>query len=162
VENKFQDLEKIFQEEVSLYQNLVILETSKKEAILRSDAKNLESFTKKSSDYLNLVQSIEKKRMNLVLDLHPKKETQISLSDFLSSLDKNILSIFSPLSEKLKSTVNDLKEKISINENLLKSKLEIFSMSIDALKNAAEPVHSETYGESKPKLRTNIMLNLKA
>ena len=159
MENKFQDLEKAFQDEVSMYQNLLILETSKKEAILRSDAKNLESFTKKSSEYMSILQGIEQKRIKLVEAIVQKKEEQITLSDFLNSLEKTVQTKFKPLADKLKSTVQELKEKIIINESLLKSKLEIFSMSIEALKNAAEPVHSETYGENKSKSRTNIMLN---
>ncbi len=159
MENKFQDLEKVFQDEVSMYQNLLILETSKKEAILRSDAKNLESFTKKSSEYMSILQGIEQKRIKLVETVLPKQEEKITISIFLNSLEKTVQAKFKPLAEKLKSTVQELKEKIIINENLLKSKLEIFSMSIEALKNAAEPIHPDTYGDNKSKSRTNIMLN---
>ena len=42
------DLGKL-KEEISLYKSLLILETSKKEAILRSNGKHLENFTKQTS-----------------------------------------------------------------------------------------------------------------
>ncbi len=164
---KLQNLEKLFKDEIGIYKNLAILETSKKEAILRSNAKLLESFTNQSSKQMNDLQVLEVERMKLVDEVIPneKKSTDKvpSLSIFLDSLDKISLTKFKPLATDLKEVVSGLKEKISLNEQLLKSKLEIFSMSIDALKNAAEPTTSELYGDQgKSKVRTNIMLNMKA
>jgi flagellar biosynthesis/type III secretory pathway chaperone len=159
VNSNLNSLEKVFKEEISIYNNLVILETSKKEAILRSNAKHLENFTKQTTQVMENLKSLEEERVKLVQEIIPSN-SDLSLSNFLESLDKNDQIIFKPLSESLKQAVFTLKEKISLNEELLKSKLEIFSLSLEALKSASEPVPTEFYGEQgKSKSRTNIMLN---
>ena len=50
---KLEQLEAAFKEEVSIYKSLLILETSKKEAILRSNGKHLENYTKQTSTMMN-------------------------------------------------------------------------------------------------------------
>jgi flagellar biosynthesis/type III secretory pathway chaperone len=163
---KLDQLEAVFKEEIGIYKSLLILETSKKEAILRSNGKHLENFTKQTSKMMDTLTTVEAKRVKLVNEFlsHEKNGAIVpTVTEFLNRLDKIALSRFKPLANDLKFTVTDLKEKITVNEELLKSKLEIFSLSIDALKSASEAPVSELYGDnSKSKSRTNIMLNMRA
>lgn len=159
-------LEKAFREEISIYKNLLILETSKKEAILRSNGKHLENFTKQTSVIMESLSTVEAKRAKLVADFFSEEKDGAvvpTVTEFLNRLDKVTLAKFKPITNELKFVVTDLKEKLTVNEELLKSKLDMFSLSIDALKNAGETQVSDLYGDnSKSKVRTNVMLNMRA
>ena len=163
---KLEQLEAVFKEEINLYKSLLILETSKKEAILRSNGKHLENFTKQTSAMMDTLTGVEAKRSRLVAEFFSQKKDGAvvpNVTEFLNRLDKVTLAKFKPLTNDLKFVVLDLKEKITVNEELLKSKLDIFSLSIDALKSASESPVSELYGDnSKSKARTNVMLNMRA
>ena len=65
---KLEQLEAAFKEEISLYKSLLILETSKKEAILRSNGKHLENFTKQTSAMMDTLTGVEAKRTKLVTE----------------------------------------------------------------------------------------------
>lgn len=166
MKTKLEQLEATLKEEINIYKNLVILETSKKEAILRSNGKHLENYTKQTSTMMDALSVIEINRTKLVTEFlsHEKDAAVVpTVTEFLNRLDKVSLSKFKPLANDLKYTVTDLKEKIAVNEELLKSKLQIFSLSIEALKSASESPVSELYGDnSKSKSRTNVMLNMRA
>lgn len=163
---KLEQLEAAFKEEINLYKSLLILETSKKEAILRSNGKHLENFTKQTSAMMDTLTGVEAKRSKLVAEFFSQEKDGAvvpNVTEFLNRLDKVTLAKFKPLTNDLKFVVLDLKEKITVNEELLKSKLDIFSLSIDALKSASESPVSELYGDnSKSKARTNVMLNMRA
>lgn len=163
---KLEQLEAAFKEEISLYKSLLILETSKKEAILRSNGKHLENFTKQTSAMMDTLTGVEAKRTKLVTEFFSQEKDGAvvpTVTEFLNRLDKVTLAKFKPLTNDLKFVVLDLKEKITVNEELLKSKLDIFSLSIDALKSASESPVAELYGDnSKSKARTNVMLNMRA
>lgn len=163
---KLEQLEAAFKEEISLYKSLLILETSKKEAILRSNGKHLENFTKQTSAMMDTLTGVEAKRSKLVAEFFSQEKDGAvvpNVTEFLNRLDKVTLAKFKPLTNDLKFVVLDLKEKITVNEELLKSKIDMFSLSIDALKSASESPVSELYGDnSKSKARTNVMLNMRA
>ena len=164
---KLEQLEAAFKEEVSIYKSLLILETSKKEAILRSNGKHLENYTKQTSTMMNTLTNVEAKRTKLLNEFFASEKDAPAVvptvTEFLNRLDKVTLAKFKPLTNDLKFAVMDLKEKITVNEELLKSKLEMFTLSIDALKTASEAPVSELYGDnSKSKSRTNVMLNMRA
>ncbi|MBP7281804.1 MAG: flagellar export chaperone FlgN [Leptospiraceae bacterium] len=164
---KLEQLEAAFKEEISIYKSLLILETSKKEAILRSNGKHLENYTKQTSMMMNTLTNVEAKRTKLLNEYFASEKDAAAVvptvTEFLNRLDKVTLAKFKPLTNDLKFVVMDLKEKITVNEELLKSKLEIFTLSIDALKTASEAPVSELYGDnSKSKSRTNVMLNMRA
>ena len=63
---KLEQLEAAFKEEVSIYKSLLILETSKKEAILRSNGKHLENYTKQTSTMMSTLTNVEAKRTKLL------------------------------------------------------------------------------------------------
>ena len=164
---KLEQLEAAFKEEISIYKSLLILETSKKEAILRSNGKHLENYTKQTSMMMNTLTNVEAKRTKLLNEYFASEKDAAAVvptvTEFLNRLDKVTLAKFKPLTNDLKFAVMDLKEKITVNEELLKSKLEMFTLSIDALKTASEAPVSELYGDnSKSKSRTNVMLNMRA
>jgi len=162
---KLEQLEAAFKEEISIYKSLLILETSKKEAILRSNGKHLENYTKQTSTMMGNLTNVEAKRTKLLNEFFAGEKAAVvpTVTEFLNRLDKVTLAKFKPLTNDLKFVVMDLKEKITVNEELLKSKLEMFTLSIDALKSASEAPVSELYGDnSKSKSRTNVMLNMRA
>ena len=59
---KEDDLEYIFKEEISVYKSLLTLETSKRDSILQSKGRDLESTSKQISHLLTVAGQVEEKR----------------------------------------------------------------------------------------------------
>lgn len=161
-------LEYLLKEEISIYKSLLILETQKKEAIIHAKGKELESITKQIAPLLSRATEIEEKRQSALKEYFQKKgfslpERQIYLSEFLENLDLVSKPVFEKLGEELRTVVSELREKVLINENLLKTKQEIFQLTIESLKEAAEEVSPEVgYEQHKGRSRKSIMLNASA
>lgn len=159
------NLEYILKEEISVYKSLLILETNKKDVIIHAKGKELESITKQIAPLLSRATEIEEKRQKAIRDYFQTKgfelpKRQIYLSEFLEKLDLVTRPIFEKLGEELRSTVSELREKVIINENLLKTKQEIFQLTLESLKEAAEEVSPEVgYEQPKGRSRKSIMLN---
>lgn len=162
------NIEYLLKEEISIYKSLLILETNKKEAIIHAKGKELESITKQIAPLLSRAQETEEKRQKALRDYFQSKglelpERQIYLSEFLEKLDLVTKPIFEKLGEELRSVVTELREKVIVNENLLKTKQEIFQLTLESLKEAAEETVPEVgYEQQKGRSRKSIMLNTSA
>ncbi|MDX1959360.1 MAG: flagellar export chaperone FlgN [Leptospiraceae bacterium] len=164
------DLEYIFKEEISVYKSLLLLEGNKKESILKSDGKELESATKQISHLLSVASEVEKRRKRALeqffadRNILPESEN-IILSEFLSKIEEERKSTFVVLAEDLRKVVLDLRDIVLINEKLLQAKQEIFQLSMEALKVASGSQIEVSYEGSNHKLnrpRTSVILNAKA
>jgi flagellar biosynthesis/type III secretory pathway chaperone len=167
-ENEWQEnLTYILREEISIYRSLVLLEKNKKEAILNSKARDLEAYTKQTSNLLLAAGEAETRRMKSLNDAYKSEQFKMDgespiLTEFLSQLKEEQKSKLENLAEELRKVVSELKEMLNVNENILKSKQEIFQLTIEALIAASEVGQSAEYGSStKSKSRTNLMLNTK-
>ncbi len=159
------NIEYLLKEEISTYKSLLILETRKKEAIVRANGKELESITKQIAPLLSRATQMEEKRQSALREYFQSKgfelfERQVYLSEFLEKLDLVTKPVFEKLGEELRSIVTELREKVIINENLLRTKQEIFQLTLDSLKEAAEETVPEVgYEQHKSRSRKSIMLN---
>jgi hypothetical protein len=165
------DLEYILKEEISVYKSILLLETNKKESIIHAKGKDLESATKQIGHLLTIATEVELRRrsaMNRYFDekkIKPNGE-EVILSEFLEQLDTGSREKFEGLASDLRKVVGELREKVIVNESLLRAKQEIFQLTMETLKEAAEDKAApEVSYESSPKpsrSRTSIMLNTKA
>jgi hypothetical protein len=163
------DLEYIFKEEISVYKSLLLLESNKKNSILKSNGKELESATKQISHLLTIASEVEIRRRNAISKMFVDKKIEskaenIFLSEFLENIDEKNKPRFESLAEDLRRVVTELRDKVIINEKLLQAKQEIFQLSMEALKIASGSNNDVSY-EVPSKLtrtRTSIMLNAKA
>lgn len=164
------DLEYILKEEISVYKSILLLETNKKNSIIHAKGKDLESATKQISHLLTIATEVELRRrsaMSRLFDekkLKPKGE-EVALSEFLEILEAPSREKFDVLAADLRAVVGELREKVLVNESLLRAKQEIFQLTLETLKEAAEDKAPEVSYEnsSKPsRARTSIMLNTKA
>lgn len=163
------DLEYIFREEISVYRSLLTLESNKREIILQSRGKELESASKQIVHLLGVAGEVEEKRQNAIAkyfesnNLKPRGET-IILNDFLESVQMEERPKFEELAKDLREVVSELREKIRINEKLLQAKQEIFELSMEALKAASTGLQELGSYEAPSKVnrgRTSVMLNTK-
>jgi len=164
------DLEYIFKEEISVYKSLLLLESNKKESIIQSNGKDLESATKQITHLLSVANEVENRRKSAMgkmfreKNIEPESES-IILTEFLKNVDEKNKETFNLLAEDLRRVVTNLRDKVLINEKLLQAKQEIFQLSMEALKVASGTVENVSYEASNNKLnrpRTSIMLNAKA
>jgi hypothetical protein len=164
-ESSVDELSSIFKEEIQLYKELLKIENAKKDSIMKSEAKKLEDSTKKTMELIQKTSILESKRMKCISDIYDSAKLEKSgdvpvLTEFLNQIDRGSNYKLKGLANELKDTVRSLREKISINEKLLKTKQEIYSMSIDALKDAADIEISSSYEGPNPKKgRTSVLLN---
>ncbi len=164
------DLEYIFKEEISVYRSILLLESNKKDIILNSKSKDLESVTKQIGHLLNIASEIELKRQKAMNSFFQEEKLQsknkvIVLSEFLEVLEPATKEKFIKLAEELKNVVTELREKVLINQNLLKAKQEIFQITMETLKEFAQentPNVSYDNSNKSTRTRTSIMLNTKA
>lgn len=166
---KEDDLEYIFREEISVYRSLLTLETNKREIILQSKGKELESASKQIVHLLGVAEQVEVKRQAAIARIfedsnHKAEGTSIYLTDFLNTVAAEERPKFEVLAKDLREVVSELREKVKINEKLLHAKQEIFELSMEALKAAS--VGLQELGSydapSKPNRgRTSVMLNTK-
>lgn len=164
------DLEYILKEEISVYRSLLLLETNKKQSIVDSKGKELESATKQISHLLTIATEVETRRLQALNKMFSDKNwkttgKQVVLSEFLESVEPNLKNRFSQLADDLRKVVLELKEQVIINEKLLKAKQEIFQLTMEALREAAPEqapeVSYEIPAKQKP-TRTSVMLNREA
>jgi hypothetical protein len=167
---KEDDLEYIFKEEISVYKSLLTLETSKRDSILQSKGRDLESTSKQISHLLTVAGQVEEKRQVAISkffeskNVKPRGET-IVLSEFLECIQEDERLIFEELAKDLREVVSELREKININEKLLEAKQEIFELSMEALKAASVGLQELGSYDAPSKVnrsRMNVMLNTKA
>lgn len=159
------NLEKIFQQEIEIYKELIELEKRKKETILVADGKKLEVLTEKTQQLIAKASEQESKRMRLITDVYQKEklkqagETPI-LSEFLNQIDRQSNFRLKGFANSLKQIVRNLKDKIMVNDKLLRTRQDIYSMSIDALKQASDIEMPSYEGNQKAnKNRTSVLLN---
>jgi hypothetical protein len=164
------DLEYIFKEEISVYKSILLLESNKKDIILNSKSKDLESVTKQIGHLLNIASEIELRRQKAMNSFFQEEKLQsknsdIVLSEFLEVLEPVAKEKFIKLAEELRNVVIELREKVLINQNLLKAKQEIFQITMETLKEFAQentPNVSYDNSNKSTRTRTSIMLNTKA
>jgi hypothetical protein len=156
----------IFKQEIQVYKDLLKVELAKKSSIMKSDAKKLEEYTHQTMNLVTNASSLESKRMKQIATIYDKIGLEKSgsvpiLSEFLDQIDKVSYHQLKGFANELTEVVRDLKEKISINEKLLQTKQEIYSMSIEALKDAADVEVNSSYQVGSPtkKGRTSVLLN---
>ena len=166
---KEDDLEYIFKEEISVYKSLLTLETNKKEIILQSRGKELESASRQIVHLLTVAGQVEEKRQVAILrlfesrNLTPPSES-IVLSDLLESVQSEERAKYEELARDLREVVAELREKVTINEKLLHAKQEIFELSMEALKAASVGLQELGSYDAPIKVnrgRMNVMLNTK-
>ncbi|MCB1177656.1 MAG: flagellar export chaperone FlgN [Leptospiraceae bacterium] len=164
------DLEYILKEEISVYKSILLLETNKKESIMKSKGKELESATKQISHLLTIATEVETRRQQALNKMFSAKNIkpqgeQIIFNEFLSNVEDSLKDRFSRLADDLRKIVLELKEQVQVNEKLLKAKQEIFQLTMEVLKDAAPQAAPEVSYEvpSKQKsTRTSVMLNREA
>ena len=104
---KEDDLEYIFKEEISVYKSLLTLETSKRDSILQSKGRDLESTSKQISHLLAVAGQVEEKRQVAISkffeakNVKPRGET-IVLSEFLEYIQEDERIVFEELAKDLR------------------------------------------------------------
>ena len=164
-----QNLETILKKEIKIYKDLLAIEDSKKTAIMNAEAKKIESLSQETQKHIQTASDCETQRMTLIEKIYKQEKLEQAgdvpvLSEFLNQIDRQSNFRLKGLANDLKGVVGNLKEKILINEKLLKTRHEIYSMSIDALKQASD-IEMPSYegNQSKtPKGRTSVLLNTQA
>ncbi len=101
------DLEYILKEEISVYRSLLLLETNKKESIVKSKGKELESATKQISHLLTIATEVETRRLQALNKMFADKNLkpqgkQVVMTEFLESVEPNLKDRFSQLADDLK------------------------------------------------------------
>ena len=71
---KEEDLEYIFKEEISVYRSILSLESNKREIILQSRSRELESASKQISQLLGIAGQVEEKRQSAISKLFESRE----------------------------------------------------------------------------------------
>ncbi len=167
---KEEDLEYIFKEEISVYRSILSLESNKREIILQSRGRELESASKQISHLLGIAGQVEEKRQSAISKLFESKNikpkgNRVVLSELIEFIEEDERGKFEGLANDLRDVVAQLRECITINEKLLHAKQEIFELSMEALKAASVGIQELGSYDAPSKVnrsRMNVMLNTKA
>lgn len=167
--NWIDELSVIFKEETKIYKSILSIEKSKKDSILQSDAKTLESLSKETQGLISQASDLEGRRIKIIETIYEsakleKKEESVNLSEFLNQIDRESNFKLKGLVNDLKDAVRSLKEVVTVNDKLLRSKKEIYSLQLEALKSATEREASPVYESGiarGTKSRTSVMINTK-
>jgi len=144
------ELCQIFQEEISVYSDLLKLELKKREAVNKADGRSLQDLTRETYNLMVKASEMERVRMRSIEEVYKKDNLQtegegITLTDFLNKIDRNSNFKLKGYATELKSTVHKLKDAIIINDKLIKTRQGLLNKTLDEMKKQdAEPTYTST------------------
>lgn len=142
------ELCKLFEEEITIYNRLLQLELEKREAVNSADGKLLQSLAKETYNLMVGASELERVRMKSIEDVYSKANLErssegITLTDFLNKIDRDSNFQLKTYATDLKSTVHKLKDAIIINEKLIQTRQDLLRKTVEEMqKSNADSTYS--------------------
>jgi len=147
----------LFQREIELYANLLIMELEKRKAINSADGRALQEITQKSYHFMVEASELERLRMKVIEEIYKTQNLEpsidsITLTDFLNKVDRDSNFKLKGYATELKTTVHKLKDAIIINEKLIQTRQGLLQKTVSEMRKLdKEP----TYTSAEHKKKTN-------
>jgi flagellar biosynthesis/type III secretory pathway chaperone len=151
------ELCKLFEQEIGLYNRLLQLELEKREAVNSANGKALQSLAKETYNLMVNASELERVRMNSIEDVYKKNNLEtgsdgITLTDFLNKIDRNSNFQLKSFATELKTSVHKLKDAIIINEKLIQTRQNLLQKTIQEMQKAG----SDTTYSPQTKTKSGI------
>jgi flagellar biosynthesis/type III secretory pathway chaperone len=130
-----EELCKLFQKEVGLYNELYQIELEKREFIHKADGRGLQESVNRTYHLMVEASELERVRMKSIEEVYKTREitpseSGITLSDFLNKMDRESNFRLKTFATELKTVVHKLKEAILLNDKLIQTRQEILKTTI--------------------------------
>ena len=147
-----EQLEKILEQEIEVYKNILDLCINKTDIVINGHIKKLEETTQEEQRLIIKIGKFEDIRENIIYNI--KNELSIeeelnmtTLNDYLEEADKVFIE---NLKDQLMDILNQLKERNVLNGSLINDSLEYINLNIDLLTNSTiENTYDNNQQDSK-------------
>ncbi len=154
-----EDLEKIIDSELRIYEEIETIEEKKSDIIISKNGKELDKSIKAEENLLVELDKLENERQNKIADYYVKNNISVSkdvvLSEILSDNNSDSFKRIMSKAESLKKIIVRIKLIHENNEKLIKDNIEFFNLFISGLKDAA----SIKFGYNKNGYSNSVVSN---
>jgi len=160
------NLEKILNKEIDIFNKIYKLENIKTNAIIERDGKLLESLARQHEKHLSEIESLETNRTNLTKFIKNNHKVNsyskdITLKDIAALSDNSSVRLLST-GKKLKNILMQIKHLQNINQKLLDDNMEFYNSISRELKNLATQKSGYTdIGSEKTEVINSLYINKK-
>ncbi|MCC5814310.1 MAG: flagellar protein FlgN [Leptospira sp.] len=161
------ELCKLFEQEIVLYNRLLQLELEKREAVNSANGKALQSLAKETYNLMVNASELERVRMNSIEEVYKKNNLEtgsdgITLTDFLNKIDRDSNFQLKSFATELKTSVHKLKDAIIINEKLIQTRQNLLQKTIQEMQKAGSDTTYSPQTKSKSGITKSRALVLDA
>lgn len=135
------DIENILQSEITVYEDILLLEEEKGRAILKKDGKRIEDLSLRQESLIKEIDDLEIERIRAVagcrrpLQVHGSQEP--TLNEIASGMARGQGARLLETGAELKSILQKITEIQGVNERMIKDNIEFFEILIEGLKDSS-------------------------
>lgn len=156
-----EELITVLEEEDKEYKELVELANQKTPVIVKGDLDGLRVITAKEQDYIEILNRLEKRRIDVVKDIAlvlNKKEEDLTIKaivDLLEGQDKEQRKL-SEVHDSLRQTLSNISTLNDMNKNLIKASLEMAEFNINLIKSMYQAPELGNYGKDAQNTESSL------
>lgn len=147
-----EELITVLEEEDNKYKELVELANQKTPVIVKGDLDGLRVITTKEQDYIEVLNRLEKRRVDVVKDIAlvlNQKEEDLTIKAIIALLEgqKKEQKKLAEVHDSLRQTLSNISTLNDMNKNLITSSLEMAEFNINLIKSMYQAPELGNYGK---------------
>lgn len=151
------DIENILQSEITVYEDILLLEEEKGRAILKKDGRLIEDLSLRQESLIKEIDDLEFERIKAVADCSwrcpSSGSKEPTLKEIASVMKREHGARLLTAGEELKGILQKITEIQGVNERMIKDNIEFFEILIEGLKDSSS-IKSGYNSEGRESSRT--------
>ncbi len=135
------EINDILQAEITVYEDILLLEEEKGRAIISRDGKLIEELSLRQEALVTEIDQLEAERISAAARfssyITKYDDSTVTLRDIARTLKKEKAELLLKTGENLKGILMQIKEKQSINSRMIQDNIDFFNILISDLKNSS-------------------------
>ena len=138
---KEMDIENIIQSEITVYEDILLLEEEKGRAILKKDGKLIEELSMRQESLIKEIDELERERIKIVEVFRkpyvPSGAEMPTLADMAARMDSVSGANLLYAGAELKAILRRIKEIQGVNARMIRDNIEFFEILIEGLRDSS-------------------------